>query len=219
MAALSARAAPSITARCRRRGTHTRARWCCTGARKATRQNEVGLRIAGGLLAAACFLAAAAAVFTETVGWFVSQPQEIQAQGPAHSGMPLDELSSPTRLEGIAVVLPPPYRNTEWPEPGGYADNAMYHLEAPGRCSRSGTRMPARDRIRFAPDRAADRGRRAHLCPGFRSPVCVFHAKTGNRSGTGALRPGTAPTCPRCWACWASPTRSTHHRAGRRRRL
>ena len=30
------------------------------------------------------------------------------------------------------VVLPPPYRNPEWPQPGGYASNAMYHLDAPG---------------------------------------------------------------------------------------
>ena len=33
----------------------------------------------------------------------------------------------------IAVVLPPPYRNPEWPQPGGYASNAMYHLAVPGR--------------------------------------------------------------------------------------
>ena len=31
------------------------------------------------------------------------------------------------------VVLPPPYTNPDWPQPGGYAGNAMYHLAAPGR--------------------------------------------------------------------------------------
>ncbi|HEX3808220.1 MAG TPA: PQQ-binding-like beta-propeller repeat protein [Rhizomicrobium sp.] len=35
-------------------------------------------------------------------------------------------------LAAVQVVLPPPYRNPEWPTPGGYASNAMYHLEANG---------------------------------------------------------------------------------------
>jgi outer membrane protein assembly factor BamB len=35
-------------------------------------------------------------------------------------------------LAAIPVQLPPPYRNPEWPQPGGFSSNAMYHLEAPG---------------------------------------------------------------------------------------
>jgi len=29
-------------------------------------------------------------------------------------------------------MLPRPYRNPDWPQPGGYSANALYHLEAPG---------------------------------------------------------------------------------------
>jgi outer membrane protein assembly factor BamB len=35
-------------------------------------------------------------------------------------------------LAKTEVLLPPPYTNREWPEPGGYAANAMYHLQAAG---------------------------------------------------------------------------------------
>ncbi|MFA5122058.1 PQQ-binding-like beta-propeller repeat protein [Zavarzinia sp.] len=31
-------------------------------------------------------------------------------------------------LAGVAVQLPPPYANPEWPQPGGYPAHAMYHL-------------------------------------------------------------------------------------------
>src|SRR5690606_5790024 len=30
------------------------------------------------------------------------------------------------------VVLPAPYKNEAWPNPGGFPSNAMYHLEAAG---------------------------------------------------------------------------------------
>ncbi len=32
------------------------------------------------------------------------------------------------RLAGSTVILPAPYANEEWPQPGGYADHAMHHL-------------------------------------------------------------------------------------------
>jgi len=35
-------------------------------------------------------------------------------------------------LAATNVVLPPPYRNDSWANPGGYASNALYHLEASG---------------------------------------------------------------------------------------
>jgi outer membrane protein assembly factor BamB len=45
----------------------------------------------------------------------------------------MDESLKPDpALAQTPVVLPPPYRNPEWPEPGGYSSNAMYHLEANG---------------------------------------------------------------------------------------
>ena len=36
------------------------------------------------------------------------------------------------KLANVAVVLPKPSVNPDWPQPGGYADNAMHHLSAAG---------------------------------------------------------------------------------------
>lgn len=84
--------------------------------------------------------AAAAAVFllggcgmTDTVGHWFSSPSKSKLKGQRISVMSTDESVKPDpTLKATAVILPPPYRNADWPEPGGYADNAMYHLEAPG---------------------------------------------------------------------------------------
>lgn len=43
-----------------------------------------------------------------------------------------DSVKADTSLATEKVVLPAPYMNKEWPQPGGYATNAMYHLEAKG---------------------------------------------------------------------------------------
>jgi len=67
-----------------------------------------------------------------TNGWFNSA-KKSDIKGTRISIMALDESLKPdSALAQTPVVLPPPYRNPEWPEPGGYASNAMYHLEASG---------------------------------------------------------------------------------------
>ena len=67
-----------------------------------------------------------------TSGWF-SSAKKSNIKGTRISIMALDESLKPDpSLNDTPVVLPPPYRNPEWPEPGGYASNAMYHLEASG---------------------------------------------------------------------------------------
>ena len=35
-------------------------------------------------------------------------------------------------LADVKVLLPQPFANPEWPQPGGYASHAMYHLELAG---------------------------------------------------------------------------------------
>ncbi len=51
--------------------------------------------------------------------------------------MSLDESDESLKVDPdeakVAIVLPAPYRNIEWPMAGGYSSNAMYHLAAPGR--------------------------------------------------------------------------------------
>jgi outer membrane protein assembly factor BamB len=65
-------------------------------------------------------------------GWFASS-HKSNLKGERISLISLNEdLRPDASIAGTPVLLPPPYRNPEWPQPGGYASNAMYHLEAPG---------------------------------------------------------------------------------------
>ena len=43
-----------------------------------------------------------------------------------------DALRPDPKLDKVPVTLPRPYAIHNWPEPGGYSTNAMYHLEASG---------------------------------------------------------------------------------------
>ncbi|MGC9953603.1 MAG: PQQ-binding-like beta-propeller repeat protein [Rhizomicrobium sp.] len=83
-------------------------------------------------VAAATLLLGGCAV-TDTIGGWFSSGTKSKLKGQRISVMSLDESIKPDlALKDIAITLPPPYRNKEWPEPGGYADNAMYHLAALG---------------------------------------------------------------------------------------
>ena len=66
-------------------------------------------------------------------GWFQSGTQKSKLKGERISVMATDESLRPdATLASTDIVLPPPYRNDDWANPGGYASNAMYHLEATG---------------------------------------------------------------------------------------
>ncbi|HWD50673.1 MAG TPA: PQQ-binding-like beta-propeller repeat protein [Rhizomicrobium sp.] len=72
------------------------------------------------------------AVSDLTHTWFHSTKKST-IKGERISIMDLDDSLKPDpTLADVPVVLPTPYKNPEWPEPGGYASNAMYHLEANG---------------------------------------------------------------------------------------
>jgi outer membrane protein assembly factor BamB len=65
-------------------------------------------------------------------GWFSSTPKS-KLKGERISVMAMDTSLKPDPdMANAAVVLPRPYTNKEWPEPGGYPANAMYHLQASG---------------------------------------------------------------------------------------
>jgi outer membrane protein assembly factor BamB len=65
-------------------------------------------------------------------GWF-SATKKVKLKGERISVMATDiSLKPDPDLAKTEVLLPPPYTNKEWPEPGGYATNAMYHLQAAG---------------------------------------------------------------------------------------
>ena len=74
------------------------------------------------------------AVTDEVSSWFASSGKKSNLRGVRIPVMSLDQALKPDpELVKTPVLLPPPYRNPEWPQPGGYAANAMYHLAAPGR--------------------------------------------------------------------------------------
>jgi outer membrane protein assembly factor BamB len=65
-------------------------------------------------------------------GWF-SSTKSAKLKGERISVIAADSSLKPDPdLAKTPVVLPRPYVNREWPEPGGYAANAMYHLQASG---------------------------------------------------------------------------------------
>src|SRR5690348_1030729 len=65
-------------------------------------------------------------------GWF-SSTSKSKLKGERISVMTMDTSLKPDPdLVKTAVVLPRPYVNKAWPGPGGYPENAMYHLQAPG---------------------------------------------------------------------------------------
>lgn len=84
------------------------------------------------LIAAVAILAGGCGV-TDTVGKWFSSPHKSKIRGERISIMATDESLKPDpTLKDTPVVLPAPYVNTEWTQPGGVASNAMYHLKASG---------------------------------------------------------------------------------------
>ncbi len=83
-------------------------------------------------LIAASLLVSGCSTFDFMDSWF-SGTSKSKLKGERISVMTADEsLKSDPEMASVKVVLPRPYVNGEWPNPGGYASNAMYHLAAPG---------------------------------------------------------------------------------------
>ncbi len=62
---------------------------------------------------------------------------EVKLEGERISVLSLEqELEVDPRLSTFEVVLPPPYVNDAWPQPGGYASHAMHHLQIPDEIDR-----------------------------------------------------------------------------------
>ncbi len=56
--------------------------------------------------------------------------EQDKLEGERISVLSLEQkLEADPRLADVKVVLPPPYVNTSWPQPGGYPNHAMHHLQ------------------------------------------------------------------------------------------
>ena len=82
----------------------------------------------------ASLLLSGCSVIDEIGSWFSSSGKKSNLRGVRIPVISIDsDLKPDAALATAPVLLPQPYRNIEWPQPGGYAANAMYHLAAPGR--------------------------------------------------------------------------------------
>ncbi|HJR55374.1 MAG TPA: PQQ-binding-like beta-propeller repeat protein [Rhizomicrobium sp.] len=85
------------------------------------------------LLVAALALSGCGQQFWDMAGDWFSTTQSSNLRGMRVSLAGTDEsLQVDPALAATPVLLPAPFRNADWPQPGGYSSNAMHHLEAPG---------------------------------------------------------------------------------------
>ena len=84
-------------------------------------------------LGAALLLSGCGSPIMDTIGDWFSTSHKSNLRGLRVSLIGSEEdLQVDPAIATTPVVLPAPFRNPDWPQPGGYSSNAMYHLEAPG---------------------------------------------------------------------------------------
>jgi len=87
-----------------------------------------------GAVLASLLVLAGCSITNEIGSWFESNGKKSNLKGVRISVMSLDEALKPDpTLASTPIKLPAAFRNPEWPQPGGYSSNAMYHLSAKGR--------------------------------------------------------------------------------------
>src|SRR5262245_43821116 len=85
---------------------------------------STGLRVASRVAAAACLALLAGC------GWF-GESEKPPLPGERVSALQLNrQLNVDPELADTDVILPAPYVNDAWAQPGGNQTHAMYHLKA-----------------------------------------------------------------------------------------
>lgn len=71
-------------------------------------------------------------VACDTINDLISPSDDPPLPGERISVLSLEQrLEADPRIAGLQVILPAPYVNTDWAQPGGFADNVLHHLDAP----------------------------------------------------------------------------------------
>ena len=84
--------------------------------------------------AALAALLAATALAGCGSGYFGGKENKEPLKGERISVLALDNTLKPDRrIQDVEVRLPRPYRNPDWPQPGGVPTHANYHLAVPGK--------------------------------------------------------------------------------------
>ena len=122
----------------------------------------------------------------DTVGDWFAPNNKSKLRGERIPLTALDDALKPDAGadQAAPVTLPPPYRNPEWPQPGGFASNAVYHLEANGHLRAAlGRGCGQGFGHHLAPHRLAGGGRRAYLYVlDSEAHVYAFDASNGQAS-------------------------------------
>ena len=105
------------------------------------------------------------------------------------------------------MVLPPPYRNPEWPQPGGFASNAMYHLDASGHLRQVWDADAGKGSDSdFPPHRLAGGGRRTHLRRWIPKPMSMSSTPAhGQAVWDKRLAPKNGTDMPTLWGLLGKP--------------
>lgn len=167
-------------------------------------------RLRFGCALAAVLLLAGCDTFQDigdTVGDWFAPSNKTKLKGER---IPLNALDDALRpdpaLQATAVMLPPPYRNTEWPQPGGFSSNAMYHLEASGHLRQlwdadAGKGSDSESRLTASPvvggGRIFTEDAEAH--------VYAFNANTGQEIWDKRLAPKNGTDMPTLWGLLGKP--------------
>ena len=165
---------------------------------------RIGCALAAALLLAGCDTFEA---IGDTVGdWFASS-NKSKLKGERIPLNALDEALRPDpALQAAPLMLPPPYRNTEWPQPGGFSSNAMYHLEANGHLRQlweadAGKGSDANSRLTASP--VIGGGRIFTL--DSQAHVYAFDANSGQEIWDKRLAPKNGTDMPTLWGLLGKP--------------
>ncbi|GAA0563927.1 PQQ-binding-like beta-propeller repeat protein [Rhizomicrobium electricum] len=143
------------------------------------------------LLAAVAILAGGCGI-TDTMGKWFSSPHKSKIRGERISIMATDDSLKPDpTLKDVPVVLPAPYVNTEWAQPGGVASNAMHHLKASGPLQQiwaadAGAGSGSKSRLTASPIVAAGK---VYVLDA-RARVFAFNAQNGEEEWHVSVAPG-----------------------------
>jgi outer membrane protein assembly factor BamB len=157
--------------------------------------------------AAACSALAGCADTMDTISNFFSAAHKSTLKGERISLMSTDEAIKPDpTLAATPILLPPPYHNTEWTQPGGFPSNATYHLDVPGRLRKiwdasAGKGSDSTSRLTAAP---VVGGGRIYTIDA-QAHVYAYDVKTGNEVWDRRLAPKNGTDMPTLWGLLGKP--------------
>ena len=164
------------------------------------------IRVAAAILGVCVVLAGCTDTMDTISNWFASSKKST-LKGERISLLATDETILPDpSLANTPVVLPAPYHNSEWTQPGGFPSNATYHLDAPGPLRRiwdadAGKGSDSSSRLTATPVVA---GGRVYTIDA-EAHVFAFDTRTGDKVWDKKLAPKNGTDWPTLWGLLGTP--------------